>query len=644
MLDIGTKFVLVAITLLSYVVFRIFQQRILLRKLTNTAVRGDALERANREKASTLSECSWSPTSQTLPILSRRSSARFTQEIESRVEAHRSNPVDLVRTITDLCSRNYDAASASYFQGKEAGILTSATATKDMFLSLCSSCIRVGSPHFLFKYFNEMDDFEVSRDLDFFNSIVKILTFKRHYKVNLSLNDLYLNLVVARGIEDEKSAQLFRSIYSCMLYSSVETKEYWRAHKFYKQIERSGCPPSERDFLNIVKATVAREDFRSLPRLIEHTPLEVSKRGLNIMISDLLDASRQEVITRIVEDVKAPIETVNEILSILKRRAPEVPVVEAVATRSDVTQTSFEQLFPLIQAQPLDDSTIINLVTKFSTVTVPGAIMVINHLLKRLGDQSFIISQIVPLLKQNVLNACFGPTVVPDGYTYGILFKATQTFTDVMEVYRISEAQSTQSNFVPDEHFLANCLLAIAGKPITSSSWIVTKSILQDMEGKFGARVNGLCLSALINILTSSASLKEATPEVYLEECGSLLSSHNGRLKLHVQAIECAVTLKKIKWINELFQLMVKAHGGSVRQTSPPRPNRLVAADVLGTETVDQLLSTALRADPSLISFCLLLELVLLNKLPLSEKSISGRVRTNKRVTSILAKYKYRLS
>lgn len=643
MLDIGTKFVLVAITLLSYVVFRIFQQRILLRKLTNRAVRGDTGERADREKASTLSECSWSPRSQTLPIVSRRSSARFSEEIESRVEAHRSNPVELVRTITDLCSRNYDAASASYFQGKEAGILTSATVTSEMFLSLCSSCIRVGSPHFLFKYFNEMDDFEVGRDLDFFNSIVKILTFKRHYKVNLSLNDLYLNLVVARGIEDERSARLFRSIYSCMLYSAVETKEYWRAHKFYKHIERSGCPPSERDFLNISKATVAREDFKSLPRLIEHTPLEMSKRGLNVMISDLLAASRQEVITQIIGDFTTPIETVNELLSILKRRAPGVPVVEAVATRSDVTETSFDQLFPLIQAQALDDLTIINLVNKFSAVTVPRAIMVINHLLKRLGDQSLVISQIVPLLKQNVINACFGPTVVPDGYTYGILFKATQTFTHVMEVYRISEAQSTQSNFVPDQQFFINCLLAIAGKPITSSSWIVTKSILENMEGKYGTRINGFCLSAVINILTSSANLKVSSPEVYLEEFASLLASHSARLKLHVQAIEFAVTLKNIKWINELFQLMVKVHGGSVRKTSPPRLTRSVSSDVLGTETVDQLLSAALRADPSLISFCLLLELVLLNKLPLSERTISGRVRTNKRVTSILAKYKYRL-
>jgi hypothetical protein len=91
---------------------------------------------------------------------------------------------------------------------------------------------------------------------------------------------------------------------------------------------------------------------------------------------------------------------------------------------------------------------------------------------------------------------------------------------------------------------------------------------------------------------------------------------------MFVRPIEKAIELKKSIWVGRLF-------GGLVSKR-----------EILDNQAISRILNYAQARDMG--SFYLLLELVLMNRLPLSPKILDA-VKNNTRVHQILAKFKYKL-
>jgi len=320
---IKIEFAIVLIVTVAFILGRVIQEyriinRLTLRAPTQTAEKHDSPgTKFTRRDDVPLSVS-----------MNRRSSSRFQGEIILLFDSIKCNPDKLVDAIKSLCLKNYDAASALFFKGRDEGILTAECSNTDMFLSLCGACIRVGSPHFIFRYFAEMDTLGISRDLVFFNSVVKILTFKKQYKINLALHDAELNLIIPKSFEDPQSVELVKSLFSCFLYSAIEAGEYWRASKFFRMIEKTGISPTENDYSNVIRACIAREDWKGGVQILARSNPESNSRAIR-MFTDATVPAQFRQLCDLAETCISP-KTVGEIFLAVKRRGKQTDMIEYI--------------------------------------------------------------------------------------------------------------------------------------------------------------------------------------------------------------------------------------------------------------------------------------------------------------------------
>ena len=287
--------------------------------------------------------------------ISRRSSPTFMNDINSLLQSYTSDNGGLGEAISDLCQKNYDAASALFFEGRTKRLINRENATTDMFLNLCSACVRVGSPHFIFKYFAEMDELDLGRDLQFFHSIIKLLVSKGHYKVALSVNDNCLSLVPPTALGEESITEIAKSIYSCLLYACVESREFWRALKFFRQMEKTGQPTTERDLSNVARAVIAREDWKSLSSLlVKDYGATNMRRVIEPAVQALHRHNQTGHIEVILRSAKAT-KTVDNTLLTLKYCKNRQSYLECILDRSEVGVSTMEIVSECLGAWTIED-------------------------------------------------------------------------------------------------------------------------------------------------------------------------------------------------------------------------------------------------------------------------------------------------
>jgi pentatricopeptide repeat protein len=276
-------------------------------------------------------------------------------DINSLLQSYSADSSGLGGAISDMCQKNYDAASALFFEGRAKGLMNQENATTDMFLNLCSACIRVGSPHFIFKYFAEMDELNLVRDLKFFHSIIKLLVSKGHYKVALSVNDNCLSLIPPTALGEENLTEIAKSIYSCLLYACLESREFWRALKFFRQMEKTGQPATERDVSNVVSAVIAREDWKSLSFLLVKDYGAINtRRVVESAVQALHRHNQTAFIGFILRSAKAT-KTVDNTLVTLKYCKNRQSYLDCILDRSEVGASTIEIVSECVGAWTIED-------------------------------------------------------------------------------------------------------------------------------------------------------------------------------------------------------------------------------------------------------------------------------------------------
>ena len=627
----GTEVTAIGIVLLSYIVVRLLQEHSVLRRMSKQPQLGvpelcSSVKSPQKSENQSPQVTTSKPTGVTL--LSRRSSETFSGDVDATLNAIGDQEDKLVDIIQDLCSKNYDAASALYFRGRERGLITATIPLADMFMGLCSACIRVGSPHFVFKYFGEMDDLGVSRDLNFYNSVIKILTFKKHYKINLSINDMCLNLVAAKSLSDPDSAVMAKSIFSCLLYSAVEAKEFWRALKYFRQLEKTSPGPSDKDCFNLFKALIAREDWNSLVAVLTRTSSDrMSRPGLTAVHS-LVQHARVEQLAQLVNEASCT-HLVALTLQEVKKCNYKESLLSAVLDRAVLSDQILVNLAAVIPPWEIEDKAIESVVGDL--LQRPGlrasAILVINSLLRRVADAKTVFNSLVALLR----NSLFSDSAVkPDMSTYSALIKLAPSVNQTMEVYRMfGEHRQMNPRMVADEHFMNSLLLSIASRTYArnQTSAVVAFGVVHDFASE-GIRVSVKTVSILVSILT-----KSGTDESFGKCCELLSKSCRAEYgvvpeySLFVPAVEAAIRMKRNQWVSRLFQALVDSSAGKSK----------VSAD-----TVDGSLAEALRGGNE-DAFCVLTELALVNRLPVRESTMA-RLKQSSKLQTVLNKYKYRLA
>ena len=627
----GSELTTIVIVLLSYIAVRLVQEHVQLARASRAAPQFEPRICSN-VKSPELNEhtlCKQlSQKSSGLTILSRRSSETFSGDVESTLNSLENQEGALVDLIQDLSSKNYDAASALYFRGSERGMFTSTIPLSEMFLGLCSACIRVGSPHFVFKYFGEMDELGVARDLNFYNSVIKILTFKKHYKINLSINDTCLNLVAANALVDPNTSTMAKSIFSCLLYSAVEAKEYWRALKYFRQLEKTTQGPSEKDCANLFRALVVREDWTSIVAVLIRTPLDRAPRAIGSVTQTLVENARPDSLSHVVREATCP-QVAFLVLQEMKKSHFKGNVLSAVLGRSSVTDQILVNAASLAAQWELDDKTIESTVADL--LQRPDArassILLINSLLRRVSEPKNVFNSLVALLRNSLF---VDSAVKPDMATYMALLKLSPSVNQTMEVYRMfREQKGMNSRLKADEQFVNGVLVSIASRTFArnNTSAVVAFGIVHDFIAE-DFRPSIRTVSILVSILTKAGT--EESFRQTLELLTKTCQTEYGLVPeqtLFAPAIAAAIRMRRDQWVSRLFQAMAEVGRGKSKASS---------------DLIDGLLLEALKAENE-SGFCLLVELALLHRLPVRESTVA-RLRECAKLQSVLVKYKYKLS
>jgi hypothetical protein len=460
----------------------------------------------------------------------------------------------------------------------------------------------------------------VVKDLNFFNSLVKILTFKGHFKMSLSMNDTYLHLISPSVLVEDGNAEVAKSIYSCLLYCSVESKEYWRALKFFRQIERTG-PPSEKDLLNVCRSSIAREDWKSLISILsKEFPAVVLKKSIGMAVESLLHNGQEELISDFLGSAKS-ISTVEQVLLGLRILENRTNFLQSILNRSDLSQTAIS-----IVAQSMDNWV-------FSE-TDPDPIATVRSMLAS-KDKSCSMPLVNALLRASksvtrllfcallgdIRSAVYADNFRADDNVYASLYRLAPSVSDVMDVYNLMEEQQRVDNQLkPGDKMLRAILHRVAKESRDSTAWVVACRV----SGNF-KNLSEKAVSLLITILVDSPSLG-GDKSIQYEKIFELLDQRRSfNQRLFVLAIDGAIHQGNSKWTNRLFQLMVD------RVRPEERKQTL-------TECVDRILREA-KGD----MFSQALELALLNRVPLKEGTVVAGVANCKTALKVLTKYKYRL-
>ena len=569
------------------------------------------------------------------PSIGRRASSKFLEELNATYDDVKTSPSKLVEAIKCLCVKNYDAASALFFKGRETGLLNCSNSSLDMFLSLCSSCIRVGSPHFIFKYFAEMDAMNISRDLVFYNSVVKILTFKKHYKINLSLHDTELNLVVPRSFEDPDSLALVKSMFSCFLYSANETKEYWRAPKFFRLIEKTGMTPTENDYCNVIRATISREDWKGAVAILARANPESCRRALQMFV-DATHRRDFDCLCALVETAQYS-STIVEIFISLRRRGRLMDIVDNVVKSDSVSEAVIDAVSQCVQVVRLNDSLIERLLHKIFLLKSPktNTIDSFNLIVARHSNPGRLLPSVISRLNENTAQS--GKRLVPNQQTYIWMLKASSRSLDrILEIYQLLMDISGEGAGSVDELLLSAFLQSISSCAIPGvRAWILTKGVLDDFSSKLGIKPSVGSCQILIGILVRAACANRSDSDEYFRECLGILEGDPELIpttELFVQAIEGAIKARNSRSVSVLFQAMADEHNNS-------RANSQICGLSVSATTVDLLLAFAVKANAGYI-IPQLVELTLLNRLPLAVESVE-KIGATPRLSEVLTKYKY---
>jgi hypothetical protein len=553
--------------------------------------------------------------------LSRRSSPEFEIGISNAMSRYSSDPEGLTKFISGTCETNYDAASALFFKGRQFGLISAVNSSTDLVLRLCIACIKVGSPHFIFKYLAEMDDMKVPRDLNFLSIIIRTLTSRKHFKICLSVNDNYLSLVSPALLCEEGASEAAKTAYSCLLWAASETKEHWRALKFFRQLERSGLDPSDNDIFNVVNACLYREDWKSAAQIIMKYPGSSSKRAVDAAVRTLLSADTHHQLGELIASAPSPA-TVEHVLKAIAKSDSRVSFFDYVMRRSDTSDSIIELLAECVKGWDMDTpETKLKDILHSGEFSKSGRILtLVNALLSKIRGLSRMV--FIGLLG-DLRMAVYSSGLRPNLSTYSGLIKLSPTVNDLMDVYNLfGEQQLVDSSLAIHSEFLNTILMHVSAKISTSSegesAYAFANRVLSDADRYGVGELSENAVSSLVAVL-----LKCSNSHGIFEEIYGLLSGMRAPMegRVFLQAIEGAIRQKELRWISDLFQLMTE----KCKRTK------------IGS--VERLLKTA-ASDGRV--FAHVLELALLNRFAVKEAIVS-KMQGDAKVKAVLVKYKYRL-
>jgi len=177
----------------------------------------------------------------------------------------------VLAAVQHFCRLQAPRAVVLYREALQAGLEVQEApeaVTAQLFMVLVTSSIRAGLIDDAFSLLRDCHKVQgVTPAL--LTSCIKLCTSKQYFKECLSIYDF--------GSKDAKVLVKDPTVWSCLLFSAVETRSYRRCVGFYEQLQRCGTP-SGKDCTNMLRCAFAEGDWK----LALGTTQKMLKAGLDI--------------------------------------------------------------------------------------------------------------------------------------------------------------------------------------------------------------------------------------------------------------------------------------------------------------------------------------------------------------------------
>lgn len=183
-----------------------------------------------------------------------------------------TDPAWLVPQVTQLCRVQVQRALELYRSALRAGLdlrKVPAEECEQLFMALVTSAIRVRQTEVVQELLKDLRQRGPGVGAGLITSAIKLCTSKQLYAECLIMYDFLA--------EDETLEVADRSIWSCLLFCTIEAKAYDRCTGFFKRLKARGAP-SNKDFGNMVRFASIRGDWKLALDLIQ----EMQDAGIEV--------------------------------------------------------------------------------------------------------------------------------------------------------------------------------------------------------------------------------------------------------------------------------------------------------------------------------------------------------------------------
>jgi pentatricopeptide repeat protein len=477
------------------------------------------------------------------------------------------DPRWLVPQVVLLCQAQLNKSLALYRSAIAAGLNIEDVSSEDrqhLFSAMVIAAIRTSNADVALKLLREVRDKSLFECTDLFNSVAKISASKQMFRECLAAYDFIM--------EDPSFRLTDKSVWSCLLFSAVETHAFDRCSFFCNQLKAHGVP-SYRDFGNMIRFASQTSDWVLAMKFLKEMKVaatEIEPVIYNTVLATCIGAGQMEAARGVMEEAECKqgatdVITYNTVMKGYAKAGNMDHCVEIFEHMKQQGHVPSQVSYGIILDGFINGNQIERAGEIFNTMIkegVPANTVLFTTLIKgftRAGD----VDQAMKIYEE----MCNDSSVTPDVITYSILIKANCDALRLEVALNLLDDMVKQS-LHPDEVLFNNLLTGCAGQ----KNPILGKRLYADMVAS-GIRPSNATFSILIRLYAQCKMLDDAIdmlknepgkhkvnpePRLFLQLAQSCIRERQGKLAVDVYNQLATVSLPTASTHSTLIQTCIK--------------------------------------------------------------------------------------
>jgi len=456
----------------------------------------------------------------------------------------------LVPQVVKLCRTQVKQALQMYRAAKQAGLnMQEAPAEQSvsLFGTLVPAIMRSGQSDEAVKLFEDISACGVEVSAGIFASAVKLCTSKQHYAQVLAIFDMM--------IKDPTFVVEDKSIWSCVLFCSTETKDYQRASVVFEHLKECGTP-SSKDFGNMIRLAALNSDWNKALSIIKDmraSGVEIDSVQYNTVLATCVAIGKVQEACTLLESMEvvggvADVITYN---TLMKGYAKSGQIDECFGIFDRLQEkglTPSQVTYGILLDCCINENQVARAMKVFEQMTTGGCALntvLYTMLIKgftRAGDCDQAMSVYKHMQQER--------DILPDLITFSILIKANCDSDRPKEALQLLD-DMLALGLKPDEVVFNNLLAGCARQ----SNAKLGKQLYEDMIAS-GVRPSNATFSILIRLQYQCKQLEDAVTLLRTEP-----AKHNvvPEPRLFLQLMQSCVRERQGKRAVEVYEMLCES-------------------------------------------------------------------------------------